>query len=528
LSALAVSLLAALPLFYITLRALEASPEVWTRLWQGQFNTLLWQTIQLVVATMALAALIGVAAAWLVERTDLPARAMWRWLLALPLALPAYVVAACTLILLRRGGVVDLALMNWLGLAQGQVPLPNIFNLGGAAAVISLCVYPYVYVPVAAALRSINRSLEEAARMSGSSVWHTLRTVTLPLVLPPLVAGMLLVALYALSDFGTVALMRYNTFTTAIFNQFAGQVDRAGAATLSFVLITLTLPLLLGESWFTGRGKRFTTNTTWKPIKPLALGRWRWLALAFVVLIGLLALGIPLLVLGGLALQALLFPTALDEIWRVGSDSVWQHSLNSIIVAGVAATLATALACVPAYFAARYPRWLARVLVGISKVAYALPGLIVGLACVMLFNQWLSPIYGTVVALVLGFVLRLLPQSVSTAEAALKAVPPTLDQAARVMGSNARQSLLRVVLPAAAPGMLASWVLVFITAMKELPTAILLRPPGFDTLPVRIWSAASESVYTQAALPAFLLIVLTMLPLMLLYSRGFYLRLATE
>ena len=137
-----------------------------------------------------------------------------------------------------------------------------------------------------------------------------------------------------------------------------------------------------------------------------------------------------------------------------------------------------------------------------------------------MFNQWLPLVYGTVIALVLGFTFRLLPQSLATGESSWQRVSPTLEQAARVMGCRSLTAFQRVTLPLAAPGLLAGWALIFIAAMKELPTAILLRPPGFDTLPVRIWAAASESVYTQAAPPAFLLVLLTMLVLALLYGRG--------
>jgi iron(III) transport system permease protein len=239
-----------------------------------------------------------------------------------------------------------------------------------------------------------------------------------------------------------------------------------------------------------------------------------------VVLLAGLSLGLPLAVLGGLTLQGFLFPTQADQIWRVNNDSLWQYGFNSLLIAVLAATLATTLALIPTYLAVRYPLRLSRLLLNLSKTAFALPGLIVGLGLVMIFNQWLPLIYGTIIALVLGFTFRLLPQSLATGESSWHRVSPTLEQAARVMGCHSLAAFRRVTLPLAAPALLAGWALVFIAAMKELPTAILLRPPGFDTLPVRIWSAASESVYTQAAPPAFLLVGLTMLTLALLYARG--------
>ncbi|MCL5995525.1 MAG: iron ABC transporter permease [Chloroflexi bacterium] len=516
---MAVSLLAATPLLYVVLRALSASGDVWARLWLGQAPLLFTNTVALCLSTIGFATVIGMALAWLVERTNLPCRSLWRWALALPLAGPAYVVAACYIILLRRGGLLDEWVMHLTGAAQAQVPLPNIYGLGGATLVIGLCIFPYVFLLASAALRTMNRTWEEAARTSGRSAWQTFRAVTVPMLMPSVMAGVLLVGLYVLSDFGTVAMLRYQTFTTAIYSQFAGQVDRSGASILSAVLIVMTLPLLWAEAGLTRRGQRYSTNTLWRPQQALALGRWRWPALGFVCLVALLALGVPLAVLGGLSVQAWLSPTDADRIWSVGGEGIWGYGLNSLVLAVLAATLSTMLAFAPTHLAVRNPGRLAQTLLGLTKTAYALPGLIVGLGFVMIFNQWLPAIYGTLSMLVLGFAFRLLPQSVATSEAALKSVSPSLEAAARVMGCSGWTAFWRVTLPVATPGLLASWALVFITAMKELPTAILLRPPGFDTLPVRIWAAASESVYTQAAPPAFLLVVLTMAPLILLYSR---------
>lgn len=519
LAATAVAVFATVPLIYIAARAAGAPLEVWARLWTGQIPRLLANSLALVVTTVVLTAGLGLALAWLVERTNLPGRRVWRWLLALPLAIPAYVGAACYIIVLQRGGLLERAVMQLAGAPRGALPLPDLYTLWGATAVIGLLVYPYVYLPAAAALRMADRRLDEAARMAGRSAWQTVTQVTLPLLMPPLAAGALLVALYVLSDFGTVSMMRYFTFTNAIYNQFSGQIDRSSAAALSLVLIAISAPLLLGESAVARRDRRLTSSSAWRPLPPLNLGAARWAALAFVALIAFAALGVPLLVFGGLAISATFFPTAADAIWRVGNDDALRTGLNSLAVAAASATLAVLVALAPAHLAARFGGRPARALLALSKVSFALPGLIVALSLVMLFNQAVPVIYGTVAGVVFGYVCRLLPQSASTAEAALRGVPPSLEQAARTLGCTPRQAFFRVTLRVAAPGMLASWALVFITAMKELPTIILLRPPGFDTLPVRVWSAARESVYTQAALPALMLIALTMIPMALLYSR---------
>jgi iron(III) transport system permease protein len=515
--ALLVSLAAVVPLIYIVIRAASADAATWARLWVGQMPDLLVQTAILLVGVISFTLLVGIGAAWLVERSDLPGRGNWRVLLALPLALPGYVAAITYIILLRRGGVLEQLLIDYASFGRGEVPLPPLYNVGGAILIIGLVTYPYIYLPTAAALRSVDRSLEEAARMAGRSGWDAFRQITLPLALPAVAGGALLVGLYVLSDFGTVAMLRYRTFTTAIYNQFTGQIDRSGAAVLSVVLILLALPLLFGEGWFSRRQRRLTSDTVWRPRQLVKLGRWRWLALPLAGLVVLLALGLPLLVLGVLSIQGWIFPTEADRIWGINNEGILTFGLHSLLVATLAATFATLLAMGPLYLAVRFPSRLSRVVLTLSRSPFALPGIIIGLAFVLLINRWAPIIYGTIFALVFAFIFRLLPQSLATGESALRAVAPSLEEAARTMGVAPARVFWRVTLPVAAPGILASWVLVFITAMKELPTAILLRPPGFDTLPVRIWAAASESVHTQAAPPAFLLILLTtllLLPLM--------------
>ncbi|MBC8160601.1 MAG: iron ABC transporter permease [Roseiflexaceae bacterium] len=519
-AALAVCLLAAVPLCYIAIRALGAEPAVWSRLWTGQIPPLVANTITLLLSTMAAATVIGVAAAWLVECTDLPGRATVRWLLALPLSVPAYVAAICWIILLRPNGLVEQAAIAVFGLARGALPLPPVYSLWGATFVISLCVFPYVYLTSAAALRAVDRSFEEAARVGGRGRWAVFRTITLPLIAPAVGAGALLVGMYVLSDFGTVAMLRYRTFTTAIYNQFAGQIDRSAAAILSFVLIALTMPLLFGESLLNRRSRRVVRDSAWRPRRLVALGRWRWLALAGIALLLGLSLGVPLLVLGGLSLQGLLFPSEVDRIWGINNDGLLRFGGNSLLLAVLSATLATVLAFAPAYLVTRFPHKASILIASLGKTAFALPGLIVGLGFVLLFSQAAPLLYGTLAGLALGFAFRLLPQAITANEAALRRAPASLEQAARTLGQSGPGAFRRVTLPIAAPGILVSWTLVFVTAMKELPTVMLLRPPGFDTLPVRIWAAASESVHTQAAPPAFALIVLTMLPLALVYTHG--------
>jgi iron(III) transport system permease protein len=526
--ALSVGALSALPLAYVAARAAGADAALWSRLWSVQIGALLRNTVALVLSTSVFSTVFGVGLAWLVERAGPPGRSFWRLALALPLGMPAYVTAISYIIVFRRGGV---AQQVWaaLGFDPASVPLPDIYSLGGATLAIGLSLYPYVFLPVAARLRSTSRSLDEAARINGAGPLETLWRVHVPLLLPAMASGALLIALYTLSDFGTVTMLRYRTFTQSIYSQFAGSVDRSAAAALSMVLVGLTAPLLILESRLArGDRRRSATNAQgggqWRPAErvladrqPRLLRLFATLALASVVLI---ALVFPVGVLAALAGQALLAPTAVDVIWSQSAADTARHAFNSAALAAVTATLAGLMALAPAALVTQSRRTrLAALVSALCKAPYALPGVIIGLAFVMLFSTYWPAMHSTVVALATGMMLRLLPQAVTLGRVALASVPRALPAAARVMGSSPMHAFMRVTLPIAAPATAANWALLFLVAIKELPTVLMLRPPGFDTLAVRIWAAASESVYTQAALPAFVLVMLTMLLLGVVYPR---------
>lgn len=520
LAAVGIAALASIPLVYIGVRAGGEELDTWVRLWSGQIPRILNNTVWLVAGVILCTSFIGISAAWLVERTDVPGRTVWRWLLALPLAVPGYVAAVCYLTVFRRGGLVDQFFMTYAGFGRAEAPLPDVSAFYFVTLVISLYSFPYVYLAVAAALRSMDYTLEEAALMAGRTRWSTFRDVTLPLLLPAVAAGTLLVGLYVLSDFGAVKLLRYQTFTTAIFSQFAGQVNRGAASILCIVLIILTLPLLFGEMRLHRRDLVYTRSTGWRPYRLLQLGRWRGVALGYLLLLASLSLFMPVAILTGLTLQGVLFPNQVDVLWRVGSENILSYGWNSLSLSIGAASLATLLAFVPTYLAVRYPSRFANGLLALSKTAFALPGLIIGLGFLLFFIQVTPLIYATVLALGLGLAFRLLPKSIAVLEPALQRVPSSLEQAARSMGCRPITAFWRVTLPLAAPGVVASWALVFITAMKELPVIILLSPPGYSTLTRRIWEAANDSVYTQAAPPALLLIGLTLLTLAMIYTVG--------
>ncbi|MBM4456836.1 MAG: iron ABC transporter permease [Chloroflexi bacterium] len=508
---------AAIPLFYIALRAAAADPEVWRRLLQARIGYLLGNTLGLAVAVTSGALALGVSMAWLTERTDLPGRGVFRWLLALPLAIPAYIGGIVHLALLRpRGGVIPQLLAE---LAGRPVAAPSPLGFWGAAFILTLFSYPYVYLLSGAAFRSLHASLEESARTLGRSPWRTLWEVTLPALRPGLTAGALLVALDVLAEYGTVALLRYETFSSAIFVQLAGRYDRSAAAVLSGVLVALAVAILWAELRAQGRARFTQMESGWRPAPPLALGRWRAAGFAVAAAAVFASLLVPVAVLLAWSVAAVTDPAMLAAVVRTGSQGFGGFVWNSLWSSGLAALLAVTLSLPVGLLAARAPGRLARFISRTCQVGYAIPGVVIALSLVLLVNRFLPFLYATPLVVVVAYVLRYMPQATRASESALSQLAPSLEEAARTLGRTALQTLLQVTLPLILPGLLAGGALVFLTSLKELPATLLLRPAGFDTLAVRVWIWAEDGFYMQAAPAALLLVLLSVAPLAFLLRR---------
>ena len=503
----------ALPLVYVLYRGVTGGADTWQRLWDTRLPDLLRNTIELAVAVSLLTAIIGGGLAWIVVRTDVPLRGLWSWLLAVPLAIPPYV-----------GGFVYIAILGPNGSLEdatgGALSFPDFYGFRGATFVLTLFTFPYVFLTTSAALRTMNPALSEAAAMSGAGRWRRFFAVTVPMARPALGAGVLLVALYVLSDFGVVALLRENTFTLAIYRQLTGRFDRSAAAALSSVLVLLTLALLLSQTAMQGRGRYHQNATTWRPPRTVPLGRWRWLALAAVLTVVTLSLVVPIAALVYWSIEGLRDESTAAQIWRTSNGGLPGYMWNSLWSAGAAATLTCVLALMLASLRARHPGAASAALEKVSQAGYALPGVVVALSVVFLLNNWVPALYGTVAAVIIAYVLRFFPQAYQSTSAAYQQVSPAVEEAARTMGRPAWRATIETVVPLIAPGLMTGWALVFMTALKELPATLLLRPAGFDTLPVRIWIQSSEGVFTLAAPAALALIACSAVPLLFLVLRG--------
>jgi iron(III) transport system permease protein len=499
--AAAVALLMLLPPAYLLLRAFEAGPRAWSSLLRPATLQVLLNSALLACVVTLCAVLIALPLAWLTSRTDLPWRRFWGVVTLLPLAIPSYIGAFALVVMIGPRGALQ-RLLEPLGVSR----LPEIYGFWGALLTLTLFGYPYVLLTVRSALRRIDPATEEAARALGDSPLRAFLRTTLPQLRPSIAAGGLLVALYTLSDFGAVSLLRYNTFTRAIYLQYRASFDRHGAALLALLLVALTLILLLAEARSRGRAQYYrATVGTVRPPTPVRLGRWRWLALAYCISLTALAVLLPVAAIGGWLVAGLRNGRVIAPLWEL--------ALNSLLASGLAAGAAVLAALPVVLLAVRFPGRLSRLIERAAYIGYALPGVVIALALVFFGANYAPALYQTLAMLVLAYVVRFLPEATGTLRARLLQISPRLEEASRTLGRGPIQTLRGVTLPLLAPGLVTGAALVFLTTMKELPATLMLGPTGFGTLATNIWSASSEAMFAQAAAPALVLMGVSALSL---------------
>lgn len=500
-----------MPVAYLVVRAGGAGSDAWSDTLRGDLLPLVVRSLGLALAVAGAAVVIAVPYAWLVTRSDLPGRGLWAVLGALPLVIPSYVGAVALLGAFGPKGLLQQALAP-LGVER----LPEIYGFYGSWLTLTLFTYPYVLLVTMAALRRMDHSLERAARGMGRGPWRVFTSVVLPQLRSSIAAGVLLVMLYVLGDFGVVSFMRFPTFTRQIYIHYGSLYDSAGAAVLSLVLVSLTAVVLIGERrMLRGAAHAARQRVSAREDRvPVHLGPWRWLATTFCATVALFALAVPLgVLLWWVATRQM--DTSIAEGLLVVADAL----VDSLSASVAGAIVSAALALPIALLVVRAPGWLSSLTEGTAYLGFALPGIVAALGLVFFAIRVAPAIYQTLLLLVVAYVIRFLPQSIGATRAALERVNPRLEAAARGMGAGSWQSFRRVTLPLAAPGVLAGAVLVFLTAMKELPATLLLRPTGFESLATEIWQQSTVADYPDAALPSLALVAISAVPLYLLVIR---------
>jgi len=493
-----------LPPVYLVWRASESN-AIWNQLTDESTLRALWRTVLLTASVTATCIALSVPLAWLTGRTDLPLRGLWTIILALPLAVPTFVGGYVMVSALGPGGLVQ-DLLQPLGVNR----LPSIYGFWGAWFVISIFSYPYIFIQVRASFARMDPSMEEAARSLGKGPWETFRRVNLPQMRPAIAAGALLVALYVVSEFGAVSMLRYDTLTPLVYIQYTTSFDRASAAVLGLPLIGLAVFILAIDSLTRGRALYYSRAQR-RPVRLLPLGRWRWPAFAFCGLIAALGLGLPVTVV--------LYWLAKGLTAEGTTSFLLSAAFNSARASGMAAVVA-ALACLPvAYLSARYPGWTSGLFEKASYAGQALPAITIALALVFFAANYVTPFYQTIWILVFAYAVRFLPEAMGAIRSSLLQVNPNTEEAARSLGAGPLRTFARVTAPQTFPGVSAGMMLVFLTAMKELPITILLSPIGFNTLATEIWNATSEAFFTKAALPSLILLLISACAVLLMLRR---------
>lgn len=505
---LVVVLAVLLPLAYLILRAVGGGADSLDYLLRERTLNIFSNSLLLVVTVTVGAALIGVPFAWLTARTDLPLRRVWLVLGLLTMVIPSYLGAITYVAAFGPKGMLQGALETLIGLER----LPDIRGLFGAWLSITLMTYPFIVLPVRAALLNSDPALEEAGRSLGLSRWAIFRRVTLPQLKPALAGGMLLTALYALSDFGAVAVMRYNAFTRAIYLQYTSSFSRERAAVLALVLIVFTLVLIYMERRVSASSHNYRVGTgTRRQLKPVRLGRWRVPALIFCGLLVTVGVLVPVVVLlSWLTGRVMLNPVPVD---------MGELTSNTLLVSGLAAVVVAVIAVPLAALANSSKSNANRWLVNLAYTGNVLPGIVIALALVFFAANYLPAWYQTVPLLVLGYATRFLPLSISATRSALTQINPRLEEAARCLGLKPWQVALKITVPLARAGILAGAALVFLSAMKELPTTLILSPIGMRTFATRIWSVHSEAMLVLIGEPGLLLMAVSALGLGLILWR---------
>ena len=465
------------------------------------------RSVGLAAAVTASAIALAVPLAWLTTRTDLPGRRLWATLTTLPLVIPSYIGAYLFIAALGPKGALQ-DLLEPLGVDR----LPSLYGFPGAWLVLTLFTYPLVLITVRGALARLDPVLEEAARGMGRSPFEVFRTVVLPQLFPAIGAGALLVALYVLSDFGAVSLLRFDSFTREIYISYTASFDRTAAAALGALLVVLTVAIL----WAYGRMRRRLEYHrvgpgAARPLRAVPLGRWRWPALGFCAAVTLVALVIPVGVLVYWATKSL--SSGID------ASTLATTAGHSLLAGTLAALAAGAGALVVALLAVRGGR-LGTAVERLSYSGYALPGIVIALALIYFGIRVAEPLYQSLAMLVFALSVHYLPLAVGASVAVLLQVSPRTEEAARLLGRGPVAVFRTVTTPLVRGGLVAGAALVFLHAIKELPATLLLAPIGFDTLATEIWNQTGSGFLEAAAIPSLVLLLVAAPPLYLLSEKG--------
>ena len=522
--AVVVAGLLALPVLVVLSNVLTPSEGTWGHL----ASTVLPEYIRnslLLMAGVAFGVMVGgISTAWITVMCRFPGRRLFEWALLLPMAVPAYVMAYAYTDFLQFAGPVQTWLREVTGWGPREYWFPDVRSLGGAVVMLSLVLYPYVYLLARAAFLEQSDSMLEVARACGYGAWGTFAKVALPLARPAIVAGTALALMETLADFGTVAYFGIPTFTTGIFRAWFSLGDPVAAAQLSAVLLTFVFLLLFVERVTRARATFHNTSHRKRLRNVYRLRGVR--AVAAVILC------VTPLVLGFLLPAGILLELAITGGDAQFGSRYFDLTLNTVSLAALTATLAVVLAVVVAYAGRATRSALVHGAIRIAGMGYAVPGAVIAVGVLIpvtrldhVIASWVqsftgaSPgliLTGSIAALVYAYLVRFFAVALHAAEAGLTKITPSMDSASRSLGVAPVATLARVHAPLLWGSAVSAALLVFVDVMKELPATFVMRPFNFDTLAVQAYNLASDERLSEAATPALTIVVVGLVPLIVL------------
>tara|TARA_R110002049_G_scaffold143105_3_gene305080 strand:+ start:711 stop:2315 length:1605 start_codon:yes stop_codon:yes gene_type:complete len=519
------ALILSVPTLVIVASLFQPYSDIWLHLRTTVLSDYILNSLILMLGVGTGTFVLGVTAAWLTAFCDFPGRRFFDWALLLPMAMPAYIIAYTYTSLLDFAGPVQSALRENFGWSYGDYWFPEIRSLGGAICMLSLVLYPYVYLLVRVAFREQSTAVLEASRSLGRGAWSTLFTVTLPLARPAIAAGVSLALMETLADFGTVDYFGVSTFTTGIFRIWYGLGELTAAAQLASFLLLFVFALFALERLSRNRLRFHQASARKRPGRVVLRG-WRGAA-GFVVSALIVGFGFAL-------------PTARLAGWVMQN---WHETFsreflvlagNSFAVAAVASLCTLTIALFLAYGRRRNPGQVQTIAVRTASMGYAVPGTVIAVGVLIPF-AWLDNrldgmmrayfdlstglvLSGTLAALLFAYVVRFLSVSLQSVESGLSRIRPSLDESARSLGHSPGAILAKVHIPMLRGSLLGALLLVFVDVLKELPATLMLRPFNFNTLAVRTYELASDERLADAAMPALAIVLIGLLPVILLNS----------
>ncbi len=520
LAAASIALLVLIPVCVVLSSLWTPAPEIWSHLAENVLPELLLNTFWLVLGVGIGVLVLGVSLAWLTAMCEFPGRRLFAWALMLPMAIPAYVLGFVFIGLFDFTGPVQTALRVWFG----EFAFPAIRSRGGVILVMTLTLYPYVYLIARNAFLTQGKRTLEVAQSLGLSRRAAFFRLALPMARPWIAGGVMLAIMETLADFGTVAVFNYDTFTTGIYKAWYALFSLPAASQLASLLVTLVFALILIEQYTRSRKRYTSTGRQTSARDRIVLhGAARWHAFLYCALIVVIAFVIPLLQLVDWAL----------DVYKDDLDTrYFEFLLHSILLGAIAAVI-TAVVALTLSYAARHSRsgrthWLTR----IATLGYALPGPVLAVGTYIpiawldnhlaswmreAFGVDIGPVLqGTLLTMLVAYTVRFLAVGFNPIDGNMQRITRSVDDAARSMGVAGINMLRRVHIPILRSGLITGMLLVFVDVMKEMPITLMTRPFGWDTLAIQIFEMTSEGQWERAALPAVALVIVGLAPIALL------------